>query len=606
VKPPWPNVGDVAIRPVLERLTNAVVDCVVRRVGEKLDQRAVRRSTQDLYRKVLALRRVKTFLSMERAANLETFYVPPHVERPDGRTRVSTIEETFGDAKHVLIQGILGLGKSILMRHLAIRELQIGRRVPVFLQLGRLNYAGSNASAALRDMVEKELGLLGLQHEQKAFPILADAQMVVLLLDGFDEVHARDRVAARAALEDMTRRYPSVPILVSARPHTGMEGSNPFTTFDLSLLAPGEYREILGQLALPDEAERIAKDCEKGRARGVSSLLVTPLLVTLVTAFHRRRRRIPHEVAELFDQLLDVFLVEHDALTGKERPRTCGLRDDQIKELFEAFCFLTRRETSSSFAQREAYEYAARAAKVAKLDCDHEAALNDVREITCLLLREGRRWSFLHQSLQEFHCARYMKTRSAEDPQRFYAKMLRSGNRRYWPELYFLAQIDRYNYLTYYATPCLEALARSLQVDLEGDHTFTSAGLARFLKTSRAALFVWKPPVAEREPRIGLHKPPDWGRAALDLVRELIVRLQQHFLPAIAANPELLRGCPRTEQRGGYSYPIHAFYRDVPGEQMLLDSIQQVVAHLRREYRAVYRYCEAEEGKDDWFFESLG
>ena len=141
-----------------------------------------------LSQKLAHYERVKTIANPEKALRIRDFYFPPIFAYTNGRRFEASKLEDFGLEEHPLIEGIAGQGKSIFMRQLCVEELKRGERLPLLVELRRIN-----SQNTLGVHIISQLTALGLPEPEYIWADLADSEKVVLLLDGFDEVKEDQR-----------------------------------------------------------------------------------------------------------------------------------------------------------------------------------------------------------------------------------------------------------------------------------------------------------------------------------------------------------------------------------------------------------------------------
>jgi hypothetical protein len=98
---------------------------------------------------------------------------------------------------------------------------------------------------------------------------------------------------------------------------------------------------------------------------------------------------------------------------------------------------------------------------------DPDCYLNDIREITCLLIYEGNEYRYIHKSVQEYYAASFVENRPDTNAINFYKACLDYNIYRNWEEeLLFLSEIDKYRYCKFYLIPlCQKWLG--VETDLE-------------------------------------------------------------------------------------------------------------------------------------------
>lgn len=447
---------------------------------------------RNLYQKLNSTQKVKTLWTVDRAVALSSFYYPAKLRTKSGALQaISRLDELPTNA--VVLVGIVGQGKSILLRHLLGREIRSGTRVPLLVELRRLPPEG--LAAYLQQQFDE---LMETSGSPDIFRLFAENGRLSILIDGFDEVDPDRTQEVIGALEALALKFPTSRIVVTSRPNSGIEAS---PHFDVIPIAPLSEEDFLGFFLklLPrdrDLAARITQALKSSPAQ-VKQLATTPLLATQLTVVYRAIQRIPSDFTEFYDELFSILLVRHDrSKKGWERKRKTGLSDREIQQLFEAYCFKSKAAGVSSVPRSRALELAASAAESTKLNCDEAHFLHDIEKVTCLLQEEGGRVEFLHQSVQEFFAARYVVSRPETLAKDFYSFLIDEGRWKSWDQvLRFLNQIDQYRASKHFYIPALRATVSFLtpKAGPELEHLRTvcaeSVGVNQVLKKPDGTLY---------------------------------------------------------------------------------------------------------------------
>jgi hypothetical protein len=127
--------------------------------------------------------------------------------------------------------------------------------------------------------------------------------------------------------------------------------------------------------------------------------------------------------------------------------------------VFEHFCIRTALVQRLSLSQEEATEIILNALVKEGLEASlADKYFSDITKITCLLVKDGTEYQFLHKSIQEYFSARYIRKLPEEKAQEFYRKILDSPTRikQFSRQISFLYEIDSYRAYKYFALPSLD------------------------------------------------------------------------------------------------------------------------------------------------------
>jgi uncharacterized protein len=431
-----------------------------------------------LHKRLWESQRVKTIWHTDKPLSLSSFFYPVSVEAsggpPGARIQVNGLENL--PDLHTIIFGTVGQGKSILMRFLLGRELRSGNHIPLLCELRNIESQG------LRDYLNARFALLlEIVPDSMLFEFFATHGKITFLLDGFDEVLPENVARLSQEIEDLATRFPTCPILLTSRPDTECRHLTSFHTVKIAQLTELDlepfYRKIGHDINF---ATRLAAAIVRSPTK-IKSLVVTPLLATLLAISYRAAQKIPLEFSEFYEELFQILLIRHDASKlGWKRNRKAALNDRDFQQAFEAFCFSSRKRRLTAMSREEALLVLKDGLASLNLTADPQNVIDDIRRITCLLVDEGNKLQFVHNSVQEFFAARFVKTQTEPVAANFYGQILSDEKWTFWTEeLVFLKQIDSYRSTKYFFLPDLGV---TLNIVLEGQTSASAAVATRYLE----------------------------------------------------------------------------------------------------------------------------
>lgn len=439
---------------VRNKLKKWALDAAVAQAAEQIDQ----------------VRMVKTIWQIDRAVDLTNFYCPTRllipVQKDDRggtvfagrgplRSVVVSHVEDLPLQNNVVVQGAVGQGKSMFLRHLTIVEAVDGHRLPLFAELRRLGLA--DAGESLEDFILSELRSLGFPADKEVFAFLAEQSRITLLLDAFDEVRESRRERLVHELEALARKFRRLHVIVTSRPGTGIEHSHKFDVCDVAFLGDGEYQGVVRRLCHEQTTAEalIAGLRDSPRVR---ELLTTPLMVALLVVHFRAEQSIPESHAAFYGDLFMVLLRRHDKTkAGYRRERQSDLSDLEMQRVFEVMCLETRSLGASAFSLQQMFDVAQRAIRACGATCVPQEVLRDIATITCLLLEEGDECRFIHKSVQEYYAASFLARDKSGVTEKFYLAMAEKWA-EWRGELEFLNVLDSYRHAKFFKLRQLEQL----------------------------------------------------------------------------------------------------------------------------------------------------
>lgn len=411
-----------------------------------------------LARQLTEIDSVRTIWSPEKNVSLRNFYYPSQIRLSnDKNVKLDSIAD-LGEGS-IVIQGIVGQGKSILLRYLSLQEIlrSDSPRLPVFLELRKVT-----KTTPLLPSIYKALAAYDITVDDELFNYLAESGKIVIILDGFDELETPIIRETTLELEHLSAKYSELQIIISSRPNNEVQKLSAYRILEIAPLSPQDYSPFLKTLGLSAVKTADIVHAIESSPNKVSSLITTPLMLTLVVFVYQSEKQIPADLPEFFERLFYTVFTRHDKLkAGFEREHYSGLSERKLQALFEAFCFMSLQLGSTRTLNLVQFSEAFDLAQdyVEGSACRETDFRKDITKVACLMLEEGiGDTTFLHKSIAEYHAAAFVKNSDDAFAKRFYDEASTSWS--HWQEcLRFLLNIDPYRFSKYFA---LENLKRSL------------------------------------------------------------------------------------------------------------------------------------------------
>jgi hypothetical protein len=419
---------------------------------------------QKLAKKISTTDKIKTIWSPDKDISLIEFYFPSRISLKNKPPIIANSLNDLG-SRNIVIEGIVGQGKSILLRYLCLQELSgLGSsRIPLFIELRTLAPGKS-----LRHYIYQALDKLDLSTDDDVFEYLAETGKLVLFLDGFDELNNNLVSDTINEIEFITEKYQNLQIIITSRPENEIQKSRHFEVAHIANLSEHDYPEFLERLKISAIRRAEIILAIKESPSNVAELVNTPLMLTLLVMVYESEKEIPSELPEFFEKLFHVVFTKHDRLkAGFNREHYSGLSERKLRILFEAFCFmvlqnhfgrsLTIEQFNEAFGQ--AIDF------TENCECESEKFRKDITKVACLMLEEGfDTTTFLHKSILEYHAAAFIKHASEEVSKLFY-ESIRTQYEDWQQVASFLQKIDPYRHTKYYLIPSLNSMLELLRPD---------------------------------------------------------------------------------------------------------------------------------------------
>jgi len=423
------------------------------------------RATRDLrtlVSRIANVRQVKTLWQVDKSVDISTFYCEQYIKVDEKRIRIASLGD-INSNENLLIEGIAGQGKSIFLRYLCAVELIRGEYFPVFLELRRIQQGQSLLQGIFMAFRE-----LGVDVDEEIFKDIASTKRLILFLDGFDEVHDDLKPKMVVEIENLITINEHLRVIVSSRFESGLAMCSKLHVCRLSDLEENEYQKVVYKL-LDDSAlaEQLIEQVEK-HPGGLKDLLTTPLMVTLLVLGYKSFQELPAQLSDFYDSLFQVLLQRHDGVKpGYRRARACRMNDYQYRQVFEAFCFYIKQAKTRHLDDKSIYAAADAAFKDIQMSENSGKFINDILKITCLLVKDGAEYRFIHKSVQEFYAAAFITRKPDIVVRDIYKKLFQAKSGNVWgQEIRFLSEIDAYRYNKYGFIPAICHLLETTEAEI--------------------------------------------------------------------------------------------------------------------------------------------
>lgn len=419
-------------------------------------------SLNKIGKRIKTIEQVRTIWKPEGPISLREFFHPPKFLINKKPVRISRIDELPDNA--IIVQGIVGQGKSVMLRSLVIEELlsNDAKWLPIFLELKDLT-----PKIGLNQAILRQLDSYDIDIDDKTLDFLFKSGKVALLLDGFDELDQLIIKDVSLEIEHLISKYPELRLIISSRPGHEIQKSTSLQTLPIAPLVESEYSAFLERLKVDSKKSLALRQAIRNSPSKISALITTPLMLTLVVLVYESDSEIPDTLPEFFEGLFQVVFTRHDRQKANfNRKHHCGLSERKLQQLFEAFSFMTiqlgfsRTVTHRQF--EEIFENAL--AYTEQTKCELDEFKQDMTKVACLMLEDGNdSISYLHKSILEYYAAAFVRRLDDASANLFYTA-IHKNPRRWGDVMSFLKSIDVVRHARYYILPVIKS-HRELIID---------------------------------------------------------------------------------------------------------------------------------------------
>jgi predicted NACHT family NTPase len=225
------------LTPALKTMTvesvKLLAGYLVKKISSSLGTK-ITPNTELLERKITSIKTVRTLFSNQNDTDLYSFYYPPQLS--------SASKTTPHNQNRTIIEGIVGQGKSIFMRHLAINLITTPNEFPIFIELRKISSGNS-----LKNLLISYLGEIGCSADEKTFDKILKSN-THLVLDGFDEIPADLIKETISYIENLNESKKNLKITISSRPNHDIQKCSGFRIVKINPITESDYENFMKKL----------------------------------------------------------------------------------------------------------------------------------------------------------------------------------------------------------------------------------------------------------------------------------------------------------------------------------------------------------------------
>jgi hypothetical protein len=207
--------------------------------------------------------------------------------------------------------------------------------LPIFISLKDWGDSGKDFIA----FAAHEFSICGFEDAEPVVTALLESGTALLLLDGLDEVSAKDHVRARItqAITELTRKYPTTKMLLTCRTSANDHAFSHFKYVEIADFLPEQQRSFVTKWFKNDPAKGrlFLEQFDSDGSRSFRDLGRKPLFLAFLCISFSKTLELPLTKLSLHAEAVDALLEKWDASRSIQR-ETYGLTSKQRKRQFLA------------------------------------------------------------------------------------------------------------------------------------------------------------------------------------------------------------------------------------------------------------------------------
>lgn len=383
----------------------------------------------------------------------DSIYINVGIRHRQKKIDTSSISSLRAISDNLLIVGTGGIGKSMLMRYLFLRTAFDEEYIPVLLELRRISDQEPNR-ISIEELIYSCMEAFDVSLPKDQFKYSLRLGKYVFLFDGFDEIKESTANQVASKLQEFSSKYPNNVYIITSRLSDHIKSFETFTLVESMPLNKEEAVELASRIWKEDEkTKEFCYQLKDNLYDTHKDFAENPLLLTMMFLTFMRNNSVPNHLASFYSKAYDALYSIHDSNDkGYYRRdfRCKSLDEQQFKLVFAHFCFQSYFREDYEFNHEDILSYFDNAFKKLKIiGVNSNDYLEDIRNIVCMLIKDGDIFRFSHRSFQSYFAAYYTSSILTDEQQiRLFESALKSSSFSTKKDYYkLLAQIEHERFL---------------------------------------------------------------------------------------------------------------------------------------------------------------
>lgn len=353
--------------------------------------------------------RIKTILYRTEPRYIYDFFEVPFLKKEQNKIiKADKVNNLLEVSHHIIIQGIGGTGKSTLMKHLFINELDNHNLIPVFLELKDINDFSSEFD--FEDIVFNKLINLGSSLDRRYLDYALKSGVFLFFLDGYDEILTEKKNCFFKKLDAFIDKYSDNYYIISSRPYSEFIEFQRFTVLTICPLNKNQAVSLVKKIEFDEEIKKRFIDAlDVNLFQTHESFASNPLLLNIMLLTFDNYAEIPEKLHLFYSNAFETMYSKHDATkAGYKREIKSKLPYDSFRSVFSYFCFISYAQSKIEFSYDDIVMNLKRI-PVEKYAFEIDKFIYDLINSVCVLYKDGLNFKFVHRSFQEYFTAVFLK-----------------------------------------------------------------------------------------------------------------------------------------------------------------------------------------------------
>lgn len=309
--------------------------------------------------------------------------------------------------KNTLIEDTAGMGKSTIVKYLAIACLVSNDILPFVIELRNLK------DSRVVDYIKEHIQNLSEELEEKHVAQFLEKGEFIFLFDGYDEVEEKYKSQVAEQINIFMNRLPRSYFVITSRKEDGLNAFGNFQKFGINGLTKKEAYELLKRYDNDGDLSKILIEKLKSDEdfKNTKELLQNPLLVSLLYKTFEYGGEIPYKKTDFYALIFDALFDKHDKAKGHEfkHEKKSGLDSTEFNRMLRMVAYLCMKEDTIEYDKDRLKTIIGQCLDTMKwLKCSVDNFYNDITHAVPFFQEYNHKVKWTHKSFQEYFAANYI------------------------------------------------------------------------------------------------------------------------------------------------------------------------------------------------------
>lgn len=345
---------------------------------------------------------------------ISEFYIQSPIKYNNNYINESQLIKFILSNKNIIVSGIAGLGKSVLLKSLFLNIASNNYNIfPIFIELRDLNYSNESMLDYISKSISNTQGNITKENLEK----LIKKGRFILIIDGFDELNFNLREKYTDEIIKLSEKHRNLHIILSSRPDIKFKAWHNFIEISIEHLSKEQAINLIKRLNYDQNIkEKFISKLESEFYDLHTSFVSNPLLLTMMLLTFEEFAEIPNRIHLFYEHAFRTLYHRHDALKSSfKRDSKTKLDISEFSKIFSFFSLQTHLKKIHNLSESDIINFINNSlAYFNRNDIPPINFLHDSMDNLCLIQRDGLNFIFTHRSFQEYFCALYLLSCQSE------------------------------------------------------------------------------------------------------------------------------------------------------------------------------------------------